>query len=545
VNRHTRMVLAIGLLPVLMLFLTPQAAPAPAPAAAPQPGGTLIIVTHQKPAHLDPGVHTSRYTAMINQNTHDSLIWQTDPNKFVPGLAERWEVAPDFKSYTFYLRRDVRFHDGTPLNAEAVKFTWDRIRDPKTRSTRAPFLGDYLRTEVLDTYTVRVHFSDPYPQFIQSVSGVGLAPVSPTAVQRLGDNFLKTPVATGPFKVEGWPDENTLVLVRNPDYRWGPSYMRNRGPAFLDKVIFKFIAEEQTKTLALEKREAHVAEDPARHLAPTFRNDARYQLMMHKTSGVPQHWPFNITRWPTSDVAVRRAASYALDREKIARIAFFNTATPAKGPLVDINWAFWPDAKKYYPYDTGKSTEILEAAGYKRNASTKFYEKDGRPVRMRLVTTSTWEQVRAATLAQQMMKEVGIDFVVEAMVYDATVERYANNEYELGRLGLSTFDPDGLWGAFHSSQITGGTQWNRGRLNNKELDTLLDRGRELSDPEQRKRTYYQVQKMLLDMANALYVFEDHYFFAGLSCVRGWNWNVVGLYELHGVWLEGDCRRIGN
>src|SRR3990170_9026948 len=162
----------------------------------------------------------------------------------------------------------------------------------------------------------------------------------------------------------------------------------------------------------------------------------------------------------------------------------------------------------------------MDAAGYKRNPNTKFYEKDGRPVRMRLVTTSTWEQVRAATLAQQMMKEVGIDFVVEAMVYDATVERYANNEYELGRLGLSTFDPDGLWGAFHSSQITGGTQWNRGRLNNKELDILLDRGRELNDPEQRKRVYYQAQKMLLDMANALYVFEDHYFFAGLSCVKG-------------------------
>jgi peptide/nickel transport system substrate-binding protein len=545
VNRFARNLVLVGLLPALTLYVVSLASSAPAPAAAPQPGGTLVIVTHQKPAHLDPGVHTSRYTAMINQNTHDPLIWQTEAHKFVPGLAERWEVASDFKSYTFYLRRDVKFHDGTPFNAEAVKVTWDRIRDPKTRSTRAPFLGDYLRTEVIDPYTVRVHFRDPYPQFLQAVGNIGLGPSSPAAIQRLGDNFLKTPVATGPFKVESWPDENTLVMVKNPDYRWGPAHMRNRGPAHLDRVVFKFIEEEQTKTLALERREAHVAEDPSRRLAPTFRSDPRYQLLMHKTSGVPQHWAFNTSRWPSSDIAVRRALNYALDKEKIARIAFFNTVTPGKGPLTDTNWAFWPDAKKYFPYDPQRATEILESAGYKRNPSTRFYEKDGRPVRLRLVTSSTWDQIGAATLAHAMAKEVGIDFVVEGMVYDATVIRYANNDYELGRLGLSTFDPDGLWGAFHSSQITGGTQWNRGRLNIKELDALLDRGRELSDPEQRKRVYFQAQKMLLDMANAIYVWEDHYFFAGQSCMKGWNWNIVGLFELHNVWLEGDCRRIGN
>ncbi|MGQ0569274.1 MAG: ABC transporter substrate-binding protein [Armatimonadota bacterium] len=541
-NRYTRHAIAIGLLSTLPLFLTVQAAPGPAP-VTPQTGGTLIIVTHQKPAHLDAGVHTSRYTQMINQQTHDSLIWQVEANKFAPGLAERWEIAPDFKSYTFYLRRDVRFHDGTPMTAESVKFTWDRIRDPKTRSTRSPQLGDYVRTEVIDQYTVRVIFADPYPQFIQIAAHIGIGPVSPAAVQRLGDGFLKTPVATGPFKVESWPNENTLVLVRNADYRWGPAHMRNRGPAYLDRIIYKFIEEEQTKTLAIEKREAHIAEDPSRQQAPMFRTDPRFQLLMHKTAGVPQHWPFNVTRWPTSDAAVRRAASYALDREKIARIAFFNTATAAKGPLTDTNWAFWPDSRKYYPHDPQRAVELLEGAGYKRNPNTKFFEKDGRPVRMRLVTTSTWEQIRAATLAQQMMKEVGIDFVVEAMVYDATVIRYSNNDYELARLGLSTFDPDGLWGAFHSSQITEGSQWNRGRLTNKELDALLDRGRELSNPEQRKQVYFQAQKMLLDMANALYVFEDNYFFAGQSCVKGWHWNILGMYELHNVWVEGDCRRI--
>lgn len=164
---------------LLLLSLSTYPATAAPPPAEPRPGGTLIFVTEQKPAHLDPGVHTSRYTAMINQNTHDPLIWQPEPNTFVPGLAERWEIAPDFKSYTFYLRRDVKFHDGTSLNAEAVKFTWDRIRDPKTRSTRAPQLGQYVKAEVTDSYTVRVQFAEPYPQFLQAVSSVGLARTPP------------------------------------------------------------------------------------------------------------------------------------------------------------------------------------------------------------------------------------------------------------------------------------------------------------------------------------------------------------------------------
>ncbi|MBM3450863.1 MAG: hypothetical protein FJX78_07790, partial [Armatimonadetes bacterium] len=432
-----------------------------------------------------------------------------------------------------------------PLTADAVKFTFDRIRDPKSRSTRVPQLGDYVRTDVVNRHTARVVFASPYPQFMQAVSNVGMAPQSPAAVQRMGDNYLKNPVGTGPFRVEGWPNENTLVLVRNTAYKWAPAHIPNRGAAHLDRVVYKFIIEEATKTLAIEKREAHVAEDPARHMAPTFQSDQRYQLFMHKTSGIPQHWPFNTTRWPSYEIAVRQAANYALDKERIVKVAFFNTVTPAKGPLTDKNWAFWPEAKNYYPYNPKKSKEILESAGYKMNAATGIYEKDGKPLRLRLVTTSTWEQVRTGTMAQAMMKEVGIDLVVEAMVYDATVIRYTNNEYELARLGLSTFDPDALWTAFHSTQVTGGSQWNRGQLKFKALDLLLDRGRQLSNPEQRKPVYYQVQKMLLDMANAIYLFEDHYFFAAQSCVKGWKWNVLGMYELHNVWLEGDCRRITN
>lgn len=520
-----------------------QTAPAPAATTTAQPGGTLVIVTAQKPAHLDPNVHSSRYTTMVNFNTHDPMVWQVEPNKYAPGLAERWENTPDYKSYTFYLRKDVKFHDGTPLNAEAVKFSWDRIADPKTRSLRAPELGKYDKTEVIDEYTVRITFKEPYPTFFASASNISLSPQSPTAIKAAGEAYLKMPVGTGPFKVESWPNENTLVLAKNPDYKWGPKHMPNQGSAYLDKVVFKYVTEEVTRTVALEKGEAHVAEEPSRQTYPIFKSDKKFQPMLFKTSGLPQHWAFNVTRYPTNDLAVRQAFLYALDKQKIMDTVFFSTVTPATGPLADSNWAYWSEAKKYYPYDPKKAMELLQKAGYTQNPTTKIFEKDGKPVRMRLVTTSTNDQTRTAQMAQAMLKEVGIDLVIEAMVYDATVDRYAKNDYELGRLGLSGFDPDVVWRAFHSSQITSGSQFNRARLDDKAFDALLDKARALTSPDERKPLYFDIQKYLLENASAAFMWEDHYYFAGLGCVKGWSWEMGGSYQFHNVWLEGDCRKI--
>jgi peptide/nickel transport system substrate-binding protein len=519
------------------------AQPAPATPGKAQPGGTLVMVTPQKPAHLDPTVHSSRFTTMINFNTHDPLVWQVKPNVYAPGLAERWEISADFRVYTFYLRKDVTFHDGTPFNAEAVKFTWDRIMDPATRSLRSPELGTYDKSEVVDSHTVRVTFKNPYPTFLAVAANVGVSPQSPTAVQRLGAAYLKTPSGTGPFKVDSWPNENTLVLVKNPDYKWGPSHLANQGAPYLDKIIFKFVTEEVTRTAALERSEAHVAEDPARQMYQTFKSDPKYQALLFKTSGLPQHWAFNLTRYPTNDPAVRQAVLHGLNLQAIADTVFFGTVTPAKGPLADSNWAYWPGSADYNKYDPKKSVALLEAAGYKRNPTTQIFEKNGKPVKMTLVTTSTSDQMRAGEMAQAQLKEIGIDFQVDSMVYDATVDRYVKNEYELGRLGLSSFDPDVLWRAFHSSQIKGGSQFNRSQVADPALDALLDKGRSLVDPKERIKVYEDIQKFVLDNSLAIFVWEDHYLFAGLSCVKGWTWEMGGNYLFHNVWLEGACRNI--
>lgn len=541
--RNPRVVVAGAVVAVLMIALSLQAAPLP-PAGPPQRGGTLIVVTPVKPDLIDPSIHFTTLTNRISQNTHDPLIHMVDANTFVPGLAERWEVAPDFKSYTFHLRKDVRFHDGTPLTADAVKATWERTLDPVNRANANELFGKDPKFELLASHTIRISFSEPYPRFLQNASRPQFAPGSPAAWQRMGAAYLNAPVGTGPFKVEGWPSENTVVLVRNPDYKWGPPYAQNKGAAYLDRIMFRFIPEQAARTLALEKGEIQVSEEPARQSVGTYQSDTRFRLLTYKVPGLPQNWPYNTTRWPSYELAVRRAANYAIDRERIAKVAFFGTVEVSYGPLTQSTFGFWPGAKEYYRYDPKKSTEILEGAGFKKNPSTGLYEKDGKPLRLRLVTSNAEDQVRPATMAQAMLREVGIDLVVEAMSAAASFARYRGNDYEMGRHGLSAVDPDGLSFAYRSSQINIPAVSNRGRLNFKALDILLDRGKALAKPEERQQVYYQIQKMLLDMANSMYTTDTTYFTVGLSCVQGFRWNGHGNTEFLDTWLQSDCRRAG-
>jgi peptide/nickel transport system substrate-binding protein len=526
---------------VLTASLTLQAAPS---GPTPQRGGTLVVVHHEAPDGIDPSIHFNTFTNRISANTHDPLVHMVDANTFVPGLAERWEISPDQKTYTFFLRRDVRLHDGTSLNAGTVKATWERSINPANRTSIVGLFGGNPQITAVNPQTVRITFDDPNPRFLQQVSLPQLAPGSAPAWARLGRDYLNNPVGAGPFKVEGWRDENTLILVRNEDYRWGPSHLQNRGPAYVDRIIYRIVREEGTRSLALERGTAHIVHEPARAQVATWRGN-QFRPLVFPVPGLPQIWPMNQERWPTSLLPVRQAIQHAVNRERLVQVAHFGTTTPAFGPLVSTTWGFWPEAKNYYPFNQQRARELLEGAGFRRNASTGIYELDGRPLRVRLVTSTASDQVAAATVAQAMLKEVGIDMVVEALASGPAFARYESGDYELGRQGLAAVDPDQLFFAYHSIRITQAGASNRGRIRNAQLDGLLERGRTLTDANQRRDLYYQVQKMLLDMANGVYTYESTYYTVGLACAHGFRWTPQGYSDLREVWLEGNCRRIGN
>ena len=233
------------------------------------------------PLGLDPHIYSEPELNILLNSVYETLVYLNEAYGFEPSLAESWEISADGQSYIFKLHPGVTFHDGTPLNAQAVKENLDRIVDPATGSDiAASLLHGYQGADVLDRYTIRVHFEKPYPTFLDALAQVYLSIASPTAFNRWGrDEYQKHLVGTGPFKffAEEYVPGETIVLEKNPDYNWGPASYRqtgpryvgsghdpnsscqqthlvydHTGPAYLDRVIFKSIPDPLARATAME-----------------------------------------------------------------------------------------------------------------------------------------------------------------------------------------------------------------------------------------------------------------------------------------------------
>lgn len=506
--------------------------------AEPHQGGDLVFVHQQRATSLDANVWTATNAARIMRQIYDPLVWQPDGGVFVPGLATRWEISDDGLEYTFWLRDDVVFHDGTPFNAEAVKATFDRMVDPATRSLQVGRLGPYERSEVLDEFTVRVVLSEPFNVFMSNLSEVALAPASPTAVERLGDDYALNPVATGPFRVQGWPDDNTVVLERNPDYAWGPEFWNNRGPAYLDTITYRFVEESATRLITIETGEADIIDAPPAQELDRLEASGRYQIDSFVVPGMPQILNVNITVSPTDELAVRRAVMHAVDREALASVLFFGVNPPAHGPLSSGSWAFWPAIAEMYPFDLELAGQLLDEAGWVMNDATGIRERDGVPLRIRHVTSSGGDNPRVSEFFQGSVLEVGIDWVVEAMQYEATVVRYAANDYEASRLAYALIDPhDAFFLAYHSSQIEGGGQFNRTRIDDPEIDDLIARGEASTDAEERHAIYRELQERIMDQVYIWPAYELVLVHVTQEHVQDFEVDLLGRPYMNDVWMS--------
>ncbi|HET7092080.1 MAG TPA: ABC transporter substrate-binding protein, partial [Thermomicrobiales bacterium] len=265
-NRRTLLAGAAGMAAVAAGWTASASRPAYAAIARQDvtPGGSLAYgLGFDFDGTLDPQVTNYDSTIRVMLNVCEPLIWMPTATEFVPALAEKWEVSPDGKTYTFHLKKDVTFHDGTPFNADAVKYTFDRVVesrnltaegkdvDPaKTISPGQSFnqIDAYDHAEIVDDHTIKLVLSRPFAPFLSGLNGY-LGIVSPTAVQKMGlADFGRAPVGTGPFKFKEWVDKDHVTLEKNPDYDWGSSFFKHSGAAYLDEIIYKIIAEPSVRT---------------------------------------------------------------------------------------------------------------------------------------------------------------------------------------------------------------------------------------------------------------------------------------------------------
>jgi peptide/nickel transport system substrate-binding protein len=368
-------------------------------AAAPKRGGTLTVVHGVDISHFDVQSAPGYEVIWINMNIHNSLLTLDKDLNPAPDLAERWEASPDGLAYTFYLHKGVKFHDGTDFDAEAVRWNFEHMMDPKTRSAVRVFYTDVQAVEALDRHTVRFVLKEPNYLFPLIVAGYryGFVVSSPTAFKTMSEQeYRMKPVGTGPFKLLEWVPNDHITLVRNEHY-W------KKDLPYLDKVIFKVLPDPMTQVSALKAGEVDLLNSVSPELVRVLERDRNITVL----SGVettPMVAQLQVSTPPFDDLRVRKAIGcYGIDRQEIAEKALLGLTRP---------WVSMapPDTKgavnlnALCPYDPEKARALLKEAGYdERN-----------PLRYTLITDNEKAIfANIAVLLKEQYRKLGVEVKVE------------------------------------------------------------------------------------------------------------------------------------
>lgn len=486
----------ILMITVVVLIVTGGAGCSLSPQAS---GGSIIYGLTLTPSGIDPHVDASSELGIPLTSVYDPLVWLTPDGEFVPGLAEDWEISDDGLTYTFYLREGVTFHDGTPFDAEAVRFSLDRIADPETKSRKARgMLGPYESTEIVDEMTVRVHFQEPYAPFLASLSTVYLAMVSPEAVETWGDEYQFHQVGTGPFIFDEYVPKDHLTLVRNPDYDWAPPFFDHQGPPKLEEVTFRFYTDPATRVLALESGEADVMGEIPPQSAVRLDENPDYQLMDVPIPGQPLQFFLNTQRAPTDDRRVRQALLYAVDRPAIVETVFESYSPPAYGPLNRSTFAYDPTVEGMYAYDPAKAGDLLDEAGWTDADGDGIRDRDGQPLELETILMGWGYIPEVGEMLQSQFNEIGVSVETRQTTFSNALGDVAEGNYHLVPFLFSNSDPDILRTTFHSSNVDGGFNWSK--VSDPQLDAWLEEGKQTMGEAARREIYAQIQQHIMDQA---------------------------------------------
>lgn len=479
-----------------------------------QAGGTLTYgVSFDFDGTLDPQVTNYDSTIRVMLNVCEPLIWMPTATEFYPGLAESWEVSEDGLEYTFVLKQGVTFHDGTPFNADAVKFTYDRVIEGRDLAAAGEDVDPekvivpgqsfnqidaYKGAEIIDDYTIKLILSRPFAPFLTGLNGY-LGIVSPTAVQEMGlAEFGRKPVGTGPFIVQEWVEHDHVTLTKNPDYNWGSSFFENTGAALLDEMVYKIIPDGAVRTGTLLSGESQYIDEIDPLQLADLQENPDVAIIQQGQPGSGYILLFNLARTdsPQADVAVRRALSYAVDKEALNQAVWGGVYAPAASPLMKPTFGYEPKTEEVYTFDVEKAAAMLEEAGWVLNGEIR--EKDGKQLTFAWPIQDRPNDNGMATFIQGAWLAVGADVVVEPMERGAFVERTREaGEYDLGFMWFSYADPDTLRTIFYSGNIG---NFNIGNYNNPEMDQMLLDAAAATDTAARQELYSKIQLQLLDEA---------------------------------------------
>lgn len=454
---------------------------------------TLIIAQGTDAVTLDAHDATDSPTATVTSHITETLFRLLPDGDIVPWLVEDYDVSEDGLTWTLNLRDGVTFHDGTPFDADAVVYNIERFINPDNAFAFA-FLLDRIDTiEAVDADTVQMTLETPFAPMLAHLTHSSTAMQSPAAMEEFGESYSDNPVGTGPFVFDSWEKGQRVDLVRNEDY-WSdlPS---------LEGVRFLAVPEGTTRMALVEAGEAHVAvRVPPQDV---MRLQAAEGVNVELTSSVRTIYIyFNHNLDPVTDVRVRQAINYAVNKEEIVEFVLGGAGRVSDAPVSPGVFGYTPVGN--YEYNPERARELLAEAGYADGLDITLYSPDGRYL----------QDIQVTETIQSQLAEVGINATIETLEWAAylaiTREPVDSNVVPAAMLGWGTVTGDadyGLYALFHTDQwVPSGS--NRSFYSNPDVDALLNEARSTADQDVRAELYEEAMTIIWEDAPWLFLHSE-------------------------------------
>ncbi len=463
------------------LSLLGRPSPASAQAATPKRGGTLVAAAEIDPVSLDPHTNSNFSAMQAYDHLYESLTSYDEKTNIVPALAEKWDIASGGKTYTFHLRPNVKFHNGQTMTAEDVKYSIERVLDPKTASPWRSWLDPIKEIKVVDPLTVQMNMDVPYP-LLGSFAGMRAAGIIPKGLAEQENLKIKA-IGTGPFKLVEYVPQDHITYARHGDY-WDKSL------PYLDGMVFKVLTEENARLAALRAGQVQYAVVSAQGAAQ-LEGAPGTVVLKSPYAWVVLHY-INVYAKPLDDARVRRAMRMAVDTNEVIQKAVFGAGVPS-GPVPTGygDWFLDPQTLPYLKPDIEGAKKLLAEAGYPNGFALDIKCSPQYP-----------EFVATTLVVQSSLKKIGIDVTASQMEWGAFVALNNQTIQSGGKEGAqilasaNTFRPDAdgyLYPYFYSKG-----NLNEGGYSNPKLDPLLLEARSITNHAERRKLYQQIQRIVLE-----------------------------------------------
>ena len=463
-------------------------------------GGTVVIGNCSKPGIINPILTTGTISIGLLDLVFNKLVKINQEWEIEPDLVESWEVSPDGLIWTFHLRENVRFHDGTECTAEDVKFIYDMIMAPEVGSKLLSRLPPIEQLEVLDRYTVKVVLKEPYAPFLYFMRH-SIAPkhlLENVDLQKT--EFNRCPVGTGPFRLSEWTADDRITFVANEEYFDGRPY--------LDKVVVATYPDRPTLWAQMMKERVDVVPQLLVEDVSIVEADPAFEVLV-----------YNLQDPLFADVRIRQAISYALNREDLIKIALLDYGKACAGPFYPNSWASNPGIEPYR-YVPAKAAQLLAEVGWEDTDGDGFLERGGQEFKfVLLVPEGDPIRERAAKAMRLQLEEIGLKMEVDLRDLSAMLEEYLPDRTFQAALSTFTYgiDPDVASRVWHSGKIG---RYNYSSYQNREVDQLFHLGRRTLDRGKRQKIYHRIHELIVQDCPAAFLLTEYAFAAIAARIEG-------------------------